>query len=168
MWPYLIIIVWLSTTYIRSVALIPEEPEDMWHAYNLIHEGDNVRSTTIRKVQNETATGSSSSSRIRTTLTISVESIDFDTQACVLRLKGRNVEENQYVKVKEFCKKKKKTKNIPIAIATHMTFLFFFFLEHLYRWAHIIHSIWSWIVNFNFKNRNGIQYFWNASIWPAI
>lgn len=76
-----------------------EEPEDMWHAYNLISEGDNVRATTIRKVQNETATGSSSSSRVRTTLKISVESIDFDTQACVLRLKGRNIEENQYVKV---------------------------------------------------------------------
>lgn len=81
------------------VVLMPEEPEDMWHAYNVISEGDYVRSTTIRKVQSETATGSSSSSRIRTTLTISVESIDFDTQACVLRLKGRNVEENQYVKV---------------------------------------------------------------------
>lgn len=79
--------------------MIPEEPEDMWHAYNLIHEGDNVRSTTIRKVQNESVTGSSSSSRIRTTLTISVEGIDFDTQAGVLRVKGRNIEENQYVKV---------------------------------------------------------------------
>ena len=32
-------------------------------------------------------------------LTVEVETIDFDTQACVLRLKGRNVEENQYVKV---------------------------------------------------------------------
>lgn len=85
---------------LRSVTLVPEESEDMWHAFNLISEGDNVRSTTIRKVQNETATGSSSSSRIRTTLTISVETIDFDTQACVLRLKGRNVEENQFVKVK--------------------------------------------------------------------
>lgn len=83
----------------RSVVLMAEEPEDMWHAYNLIAEGDNVRATTIRKVQNETATGSSSSSRVRTTLKISVESIDFDTQACVLRLKGRNIEENQYVKV---------------------------------------------------------------------
>ena len=37
---------------------------------------------------------------MRTTLTIAVEGIDFDTQACVLRIKGRNVEENQYVKVK--------------------------------------------------------------------
>ncbi|XP_013117848.1 protein pelota [Stomoxys calcitrans] len=82
-----------------TVVLIPEESEDMWHAYNLISEGDSVRSTTIRKVQNETATGSSTSSRVRTTLTISVETIDFDTQACVLRLKGRNIEENQYVKM---------------------------------------------------------------------
>lgn len=78
---------------------MPEESEDIWHAYNLISKDDCVRSTTIRKVQSETATGSSSSSRIRTTLTICVESIDFDTQACVLRLKGRNIEENQYVKV---------------------------------------------------------------------
>lgn len=78
---------------------MPDEPEDMWHAYNLISEGDNVRATTIRKVQSETATGSSSSNRVRTMLTICVESIDFDTQACVLRLKGRNIEENQYVKV---------------------------------------------------------------------
>lgn len=53
----------------------------------------------LRKVQNESATGSSTSNRIRTTLTISVETIDFDTQACMLRLKGRNIEENQYVKV---------------------------------------------------------------------
>lgn len=82
-----------------SVTLIPEEPEDMWHTYNLIAEGDQVRSTTIRKVQNESVTGSSTSNRVRTTLTISVESIDFDTQACMLRLKGRNIEENQYVKM---------------------------------------------------------------------
>lgn len=47
----------------------------------------------------ESATGSSNSFRVRTTLKICVENIDFDTQACVLRLKGRNVEENKYVKV---------------------------------------------------------------------
>lgn len=82
-----------------SVILLPEESEDMWHAYNLITEGDSVRASTIRKVQNESSTGSSTSSRVRTTLTINVEAIDFDTQACVLRLKGRNIEENQYVKM---------------------------------------------------------------------
>lgn len=81
------------------VTLIPEEPEDMWHAYNLISEGDSVKSSTIRKVQSESSTGSSTSNRVRTTLTITVENIDFDTQACMLRLKGRNIEENQYVKM---------------------------------------------------------------------
>lgn len=34
----------------RSVSLIPEEAEDMWHAYNLISEGDLVTASTIRKV----------------------------------------------------------------------------------------------------------------------
>ncbi|XP_012152382.1 pelota mRNA surveillance and ribosome rescue factor [Megachile rotundata] len=81
-----------------KVSLVPENTEDMWHAYNLISEGDFVSCSTIRKVQMESATGSSNSYRVRTTLTICVEGIDFDTQACVLRLKGRNVEENKYVK----------------------------------------------------------------------
>ena len=32
----------------RRVGLIPENPEDMWHAYNLISHGDTVRASTIR------------------------------------------------------------------------------------------------------------------------
>jgi len=55
-------------------------------------------------VQTESATGSCISYRVRITLTINVENIDFDTQACVLRLKGRNLEENKYVKVKYYVK----------------------------------------------------------------
>ena len=50
-------------------------------------------------MQTESATGSTSSNKVRTTLTINVEAVDFDTQACVLRVKGRNIQENQYVKV---------------------------------------------------------------------
>ncbi|XP_012940350.1 protein pelota [Aplysia californica] len=82
-----------------SLGLIPEESEDMWHTYNLVSVGDTIRSTTIRKVQNESATGSVSVNKVRTTLTIQVETIDFDTQACVLRVSGRNISENQYVKM---------------------------------------------------------------------
>lgn len=52
-----------------------------------------------RKVQTESATGSVSSNKIRTTLTLAVKNIEFDTQACVLRVNGRNTEENQFVKV---------------------------------------------------------------------
>ncbi|XP_076452895.1 protein pelota-like [Babylonia areolata] len=82
-----------------SVTLVAEEAEDMWHAYNLVTVGDTLRSTTIRKVTTESATGSTNASKVRTTLTVRVEDIDFDTQACVLRVKGRNICENQYVKM---------------------------------------------------------------------
>lgn len=82
-----------------SVTLIPEEPEDMWHAYNIISEGDSLKASTFRKVQTESSTGSSSSSRVRTMLTLAVEAIDFDTQGCLLRVKGRNIQENEYVKM---------------------------------------------------------------------
>uniref|UniRef100_A0A0B6ZPW4 Protein pelota homolog n=1 Tax=Arion vulgaris TaxID=1028688 RepID=A0A0B6ZPW4_9EUPU len=82
-----------------SITLIPEEAEDMWHTYNLVSVGDTIRSTTIRKVQTESATGSVNVNKVRTTLTIQVGTIDFDTQACVLRVSGRNIKENQYVKM---------------------------------------------------------------------
>ena len=82
-----------------SVTLIAEESEDMWHAYNLVAVGDALRSTTIRKVQTESSTGSTSSNKVRTMLSIRVEAIDFDTQAGMLRVKGRNIQENQYVKM---------------------------------------------------------------------
>ena len=32
----------------RSVVLVPDEAEDMWHAYNLIAVGDRLKATTIR------------------------------------------------------------------------------------------------------------------------
>ena len=82
-----------------TVRLIAEEAEDMWHAYNLIMIGDYLRSSTIRRVVNETSIGLTTTSRVHTTLTICVKSLDFDTQAGVLRVKGINSEENQFVKM---------------------------------------------------------------------
>ncbi|KAK6740148.1 hypothetical protein RB195_008552 [Necator americanus] len=81
------------------VTLIPEDAEDMWHIYNLIRVGDVVKSKTIRKVVTETATGTTSSQRMHTVLTISVEAIDFDPGANALHLKGRNIVENDLVKL---------------------------------------------------------------------
>uniref|UniRef100_A0A1A9VZM9 eRF1/Pelota-like N-terminal domain-containing protein n=1 Tax=Glossina brevipalpis TaxID=37001 RepID=A0A1A9VZM9_9MUSC len=82
-----------------TVFLIPEESDDMRHAYNLIAKGDCIRGPTKRKVQKETATGSSFSNRVRTTVTIRVESIDFDTQTRILGLRGSNIVQNRYVKM---------------------------------------------------------------------
>ena len=69
-----------------SITLTPEEPEDMWHVYNLIVVGDTIRASTIRKVTTESATGSTTSNRVRTILTIRVEDIDFDNQACKVNI----------------------------------------------------------------------------------
>ncbi|KAJ1875134.1 Translation factor pelota [Coemansia sp. RSA 990] len=80
-----------------SVRLIPEGPEDIWHAYNLIQLGDQLTASTIRGVKSETKTGSVSTDRKRVKLTISIEDVFFDTYACALRIKGRNIVENKYV-----------------------------------------------------------------------
>jgi len=82
-----------------QIVLIPEDGEDMWHTYNLLEVGDSLRASTVRKVQTESNTGSVGSNRVRTMLTISVEAIDFDSQACVLHVKGRNIVENKFVKM---------------------------------------------------------------------
>ncbi|KAH9502033.1 hypothetical protein DERF_012833 [Dermatophagoides farinae] len=84
-------------THKGYVVLIPEEEEDMWHLYNILQEGDRIRA-----IITESATGSTGANKIRTTLTIQIESIDYDFDACMLRVKGKNVAENQYVKLGQY------------------------------------------------------------------
>lgn len=55
--------------------------------------------TSALQVVNESATGSTKSKRVRLSLTITVERVDFDSNSCLLRLSGRNSEENPHVKV---------------------------------------------------------------------
>ena len=71
--------------------LLPEEPEDMWHIYNIVREGDDVRAPTFRKVVKEMKNGDKISERKRLKLKIQVETIDFDPDKCELRLNGRNI-----------------------------------------------------------------------------
>lgn len=82
-----------------TATLLPEEPEDMWHAYNLIRPNDLLRASAIRRVTTESATGSSTSQRVHTTLTLRVTSLDFDPQAAQLHVSGRVAEENKHVKL---------------------------------------------------------------------
>jgi protein pelota len=67
--------------------------------YNLIRPGDNVRSSTLRKVTTETQTGSKNSQRVHITLTILVETITYDPSVCILHLKGQNIQENEHVRL---------------------------------------------------------------------
>ncbi|KAF2755358.1 hypothetical protein EJ05DRAFT_99208 [Pseudovirgaria hyperparasitica] len=83
--------------------LIPEDPEDMWHCYNLIQPSDLLRASAIRKVNlsagnsNDDNNGSSRNKRVHITLTIRVRSIDFDPAAAQLHVNGQVVEENEHV-----------------------------------------------------------------------
>lgn len=81
------------------VKLVPEEPEDLWHAYNLVSKGDRLSSVTVRKVQRETSTGSRDSKQVRTKLEVEVEAVEYDNVASILRIRGKNVAENEHVKL---------------------------------------------------------------------
>lgn len=85
-----------------SVTLYPEEAEDMWFAYNLIRPTDILRASALRRVVTESVTGSTSSTRVHMNLSISVTSLDFDTQASQLHVSGRIAEETKYTKVGQF------------------------------------------------------------------
>ncbi|KAI9849396.1 MAG: Translation factor pelota [Thelocarpon superellum] len=82
-----------------SVTLLPEEPEDMWHAYNLIRPRDQLLASALRRVTTESSTGSTSSTRIHTTFLITVQRLDFDSQAAELHISGIIAAENAYTKV---------------------------------------------------------------------
>ncbi|KIW11068.1 mRNA surveillance protein pelota [Exophiala spinifera] len=86
-----------------SVTLCPEEPEDMWHAFNLIRPTDLLTASAIRRVTSESAsTGSTSSQRVHTNLTIRVKSLDFDPQAGQLHVLGQIARENRFTKIGQF------------------------------------------------------------------
>lgn len=82
-----------------SVTLIPEEPEDMWHAYNLIQPGDLVCARAVRNVKHESAAGARTTKKFVMDLTISVLSTDFDLGCGQLHVAGRVAVENEHVNV---------------------------------------------------------------------
>ncbi|EPS30292.1 hypothetical protein PDE_05243 [Penicillium oxalicum 114-2] len=85
-----------------EVTLCPEEPEDMWHAYNLIRPGDLLRASAIRRVTTVQDTGSTSSARVHLNLVIKVKNLDFDPQSSQLHVSGQIVNETAHTKIGQF------------------------------------------------------------------
>eukprot|EP01080_Neovahlkampfia_damariscottae_P000159 gene159-4405_t len=81
--------------------VIPEHVEDFWHLYNIISENDGVRCSTVRKIEKSTGAGKTTEKR-RFYLTIAVKNIDFDLDACSMRISGKNIAENDFVKIGQF------------------------------------------------------------------
>lgn len=84
-----------------SVKMTPIDADDLWFVYNLIAQGDSVMAGTVRKVLRETSTGRDAE-RVKLKLEIKVEAIEYDKVGSVLRIRGKNVLENEYVKIGAF------------------------------------------------------------------
>lgn len=74
----------------------------MWHAYNLISTGDLVQAVTVRKVLRELPSGGRDSERVKLKLEIKVESVDYNKEGSVLRIRGKNILQNEHVKIGQF------------------------------------------------------------------
>lgn len=85
-----------------SVKIVPEEADDLWGAYNLIAEGDTVLAVTVRKVLREAASGGRDAERVKLKLEIKVEAVEYDKEGSVLRIRGKNILENEHVKIGAF------------------------------------------------------------------
>ncbi|XP_074321116.1 protein PELOTA 1-like [Silene latifolia] len=85
-----------------SVKMVPEEADDLWIAYNLIAEGDSVLAATVRKVLREGASGGRDAERVKLKLEIKVEGVEYDKEGAVLRIRGKNILENEHVKIGAF------------------------------------------------------------------
>ncbi|PQQ14843.1 protein PELOTA 1 isoform X1 [Prunus yedoensis var. nudiflora] len=86
-----------------SVKMIPVDSDDLWYAYNLIAPGDVVMAVTVRKVLRESASGGRDAERVKLKLEIKVEEVaDYDKVGAVLRIRGKNILENEYVKIGAF------------------------------------------------------------------
>lgn len=81
------------------IKILLEEPEDVWHAYNLILPSDHVTAYGSHRVTTESSTGSTVSNRVYTQFTIRVKSIDFDPGASELHLSGQIVKENSFARL---------------------------------------------------------------------
>ncbi len=81
----------------NALRLIPEDAEDIWLLYNILRVGDAVSAATYRKVS--VGNNNANVEKIRLTLCVAVESIEYDGEGHEIRLKGRNLTENEHVKL---------------------------------------------------------------------
>ncbi|ESR55385.1 hypothetical protein CICLE_v10023555mg [Citrus x clementina] len=85
-----------------SVKMIPVDSDDLWFAYNLVAAGDSVLAVTVRKVVRQTKSGGKDAERVKLKLEIKVEALDYDKEGSALRISGKNILENEHVKIGAF------------------------------------------------------------------
>lgn len=84
----------------QTLNVTPEDADDIWALYNLIGAGDEVECATLRKVLRENASGDVvDSAKVKMVLAVRVEKLDVDLHCASLRVNGKNVRENEWVKL---------------------------------------------------------------------
>lgn len=83
------------------VNLIVDSEEDLWALYNIIGVGDAIKTKMNRKIQHETGS-KKSSKKICIILTLIIEEIDYSQQDSIIRIKGKNLKENEYVAIGQY------------------------------------------------------------------
>ncbi|CAK9178851.1 unnamed protein product [Ilex paraguariensis] len=82
-----------------DVKLLPEELDDLWLLYNLIAAGDVISADTSRKIHNASDSGSKKNpSRVNVELEIRVTAVDYNKNSPVIRVRGKTITCNEFVK----------------------------------------------------------------------
>ncbi len=71
--------------------------------YNILLKGDFIKTFTFRKVTHETSSGTKTSSvKKKINITIKIEEIEYDNNEGIIRYKGKNVSENEYIAMGQY------------------------------------------------------------------
>lgn len=84
-----------------STTLVPQDKEDLWQVYNLLQKGDEIKLSTHRNVKKGNASSGSKekgkTEKKVVTLKISVEDIEYTPSDEVMRVRGRTLDQNEFV-----------------------------------------------------------------------
>jgi protein pelota len=89
----------IDPTGYGHMTLKMEENDDMWHLYNIISKGDAIKATTLRKVKEESKTGSVVTTKKKLTLFLKITKIDYEPETPSLRISGVSASENKYMQL---------------------------------------------------------------------
>ncbi|CRH02987.1 PelOta protein homologue, putative [Plasmodium relictum] len=84
------------------ISLLTEESDDLWYVYNLISINDEIEAFTSRKVHKDIGNNSYVTEIKKLVLILSITKIDFDSESNSLRVSGKNVKNNDYVKIGQY------------------------------------------------------------------
>lgn len=84
------------------LGLIAEINDDLWNLYNLLNIEDEVEAFTSRKVYKDSANRSKGTEIKKFMMTICITNISFESEGTNLRISGKNVKTNDYVKIGQY------------------------------------------------------------------